>query len=95
MLRPAEILSYFLKHEHYCEDWECADKKALNYLERSGFNTYPEVIPMSEEDEKSSVWLFTNDIYSIVEDAIEGNYGKSLTIDLRKESGFKWWKKQS
>ena len=41
VLRPAEILSYFLKHEHYCEDWECADKKALNYLERSGFNTYP------------------------------------------------------
>ena len=41
VLRPMEILSYFLKHEHYCEDWECADKKALEYLERIGFNTYP------------------------------------------------------
>lgn len=41
ILRPMSLLSYFLKHEHYCEDWECADKKALTYLERVGFNTYP------------------------------------------------------
>lgn len=41
VLRPMELLSYFLKHEHYCEDWECADKKALDYLEQVGFNTYP------------------------------------------------------
>lgn len=41
ILRPQSLLSYFLKHEHYCEDWECADRKALEYLERSGFNSYP------------------------------------------------------
>lgn len=41
VLRPLEVLSYFLKHEHYCEDWGCADRKALDYISRSGFNTYP------------------------------------------------------
>ena len=41
VLRPMELLSYFLKHEHYCEDWECADKKALDYIDRAGWNTYP------------------------------------------------------
>ena len=44
VLRPTELLSYFLKHEHYCEDWQCADKKALEYLDKVGFNTYPKVI---------------------------------------------------
>lgn len=43
VLRPMEILSYFLKHEGYCGDWECADKKALEYLDRIGFNTYPKI----------------------------------------------------
>lgn len=41
VLRPTLILSYFLKHEQYCENWECADKKALEYLDTVGFNTYP------------------------------------------------------
>ena len=49
VLRPLEVLSYFLKHEHYCEDWECADQKALNYLDRVGFNTYPIGDDMDEE----------------------------------------------
>lgn len=41
VVRPQLLLSYFLKHEHYCEDWECADKKALDYIDRVGWNTYP------------------------------------------------------
>ena len=49
VLRPVEILSYFLKHEQYCEDWECADKKALTYIKKAGFNTYPKgELKMSE-----------------------------------------------
>lgn len=44
VLRPGEILSYFLKHEGYCGDWACADKKALDYLDRTGFNTYPKKV---------------------------------------------------
>lgn len=43
VLRPMEILSYYLKHEGYCGDWECANKKALEYLDRIGFNTYPKI----------------------------------------------------
>lgn len=43
VLRPMLLLSYFLKHEGYCGDWECADKKALEYLDRIGFNTYPKI----------------------------------------------------
>ena len=43
VLRPTLLLSYFLKHEGYCGDWECADKKALEYLDRIGFNTYPKI----------------------------------------------------
>lgn len=43
VLRPQEVLSYYLKHEGYCGDWECADKKALEYLDRIGFNTYPKI----------------------------------------------------
>lgn len=43
VLRPKEILSYYLKHEGYCGDWECADRKALEYLDRIGFNNYPKI----------------------------------------------------
>ena len=43
VLRPIELLSYYLRHEGYCGDWECADKKALEYLDRIGFNTYPKI----------------------------------------------------
>lgn len=43
VLRPMRLLSYFLRHEGYCGDWECADKKALDYLDRIGFNTYPKI----------------------------------------------------
>ena len=43
VLRPMVLLSYFLRHEGYCGDWECADKKALEYLDRIGFNTYPKI----------------------------------------------------
>lgn len=49
VLRPVEILSYFLKYGHYCEDWECADQKALDFLDRYGFNTYPIGGDMDEE----------------------------------------------
>ena len=41
VLMPSMILSYFLKHEGYCADWECADRKASRYIDRAGFNTYP------------------------------------------------------
>lgn len=41
VLRPFEVLAYFLKHNGYCENWECAHKKAATYLESTGFNTYP------------------------------------------------------
>ena len=41
VLRPYYILSYFLIHNHYCEDWECTDRKAIEYLNRTGFNNYP------------------------------------------------------
>lgn len=41
VLRPQLLLSYFLKHEHYCGDWECADRKALEYLDKVGFNSFP------------------------------------------------------
>ena len=43
VLRPMSLLSYFLQHEGYCGDWKCADKKALEYLGRIGFNTYPKI----------------------------------------------------
>lgn len=41
VLRPHELLSYYLMHEGICGDWVCSDKKALEYIERVGFNTYP------------------------------------------------------
>ena len=41
VLRPFEVLAYFLKHNGYCEDWGCADTKARQYLEKVGFNNYP------------------------------------------------------
>jgi len=41
VLRTRVLLSYFLRHEGYCG--ECADKKALEYLDRIGFNTYPKI----------------------------------------------------
>lgn len=41
VLRPEHVLSYFLKHEGYCDDWDCADKKANEYIKRVCFNTYP------------------------------------------------------
>ena len=41
ILRPELVISYFLKHEGYCKDWDCADKKALEYIKRVGFNSYP------------------------------------------------------
>lgn len=43
VLRPHILISYYLKHEGYCEDWDCADDKALEYLDRIGFNTYPKI----------------------------------------------------
>ena len=49
VLRPVEVLSYFLKYEHYCEDWGCADQKALDFLDGYGFNTYPIGSDMDEE----------------------------------------------
>lgn len=41
VLRPIEILMYFLKHEHYCEDWGSATQTAMEYLDKVGFNKYP------------------------------------------------------
>lgn len=52
VLRPMLLLSYFLKHEGYCGDWECADKKALEYLDRIGFNTYPKIQNNNDGDIK-------------------------------------------
>lgn len=43
VLRPELVLSYFLKHENFCNTWECADKKANEYIEKVGFNTYPNI----------------------------------------------------
>ena len=40
VLRPLEVLTYFLKHEKYCDDWNCASRKALEYLDKTGFNNY-------------------------------------------------------
>lgn len=44
VLRPEQVLSYFLKHEDYCDNWECADKKACEYIGKVGFNTYPKEV---------------------------------------------------
>jgi len=41
VLRPHVLLSYYLVHKGLCDDWRCAYKKALGYLERMGFNDYP------------------------------------------------------
>ena len=41
VLKPSEILTYFLKHENYCENWSDASNKSLGYLEKVGFNNYP------------------------------------------------------
>lgn len=30
-----------LQHEGCCDDWDCAEEKALEYLEKTGYNTYP------------------------------------------------------
>ena len=43
VLRPMLLLSYFLKYEGYCGDLKCANKKALDFLDRSGLNTYPKI----------------------------------------------------
>ena len=48
VLRPVELISYFLMHEGYCSDWECADKKALEYIDRVGFNTYPKEVKKND-----------------------------------------------
>ena len=47
VLRPLEVLTYFLKHEGYCDEWNCALKKAKKYLDKTGFNDYPK----GEKDE--------------------------------------------
>lgn len=44
VLRPTEVISYFLRHENYCENWEDADNRALEYIKRIGFNNYPQKI---------------------------------------------------
>lgn len=41
VLRPSEVLTYFLKHEKYYDDWNCASRKAFEYLDKTGFNDYP------------------------------------------------------
>ena len=41
VLRPSVLLSYFLKHEHYCDDWFLADEMARDYLGKVDFNDYP------------------------------------------------------
>lgn len=43
VLKPMLLLSYFLKYEGYCEDWKCTDKKALEFLDKFSFNTYPKI----------------------------------------------------
>lgn len=44
VLKPKEILSYYLKHNGFCNSWETADERALEYLEKTGFNNYPKEI---------------------------------------------------
>ena len=44
VLRPTEVLSYFLKHNNYCDTWQYADKTAIEYIKKIGFNDYPKVI---------------------------------------------------
>lgn len=41
VLRPSSIISYYLKHNNYCDDWGCSDKKAIEYLKKTKFNDYP------------------------------------------------------
>ena len=41
VLKPSEILVYFLKHSNYCDNWHCAHEKALEYMEKVKFNNYP------------------------------------------------------
>ena len=50
VLKPSEILTYFLKHEKYCENWSDASEKSLEYLEKVGFNNYPYCNNKKERD---------------------------------------------
>ena len=54
VLKPSEILTYFLKHENYCEDWFDASEKSLEYLEKVEFNNYPYCNNKKESDENDN-----------------------------------------
>lgn len=58
VLRPAGILAYYLKHEGICEDWICADEKALEYVDRMGFNNRPKTEDIDELNQKKKMdWM--------------------------------------
>lgn len=53
VLRPSEVVTYFLKHEHYCQDWVSASEEALDYLEKVGWmNNYPDNSPVTSDEEE-------------------------------------------
>ena len=41
VLRPSELLEYFLVHNNYCDNWGDAAEEVKEYLHRTNFNNYP------------------------------------------------------
>ena len=41
VLRPLELLQYFLVHNNYCDNWGDAAEEVKEYLHRANFNNYP------------------------------------------------------
>lgn len=44
VLKPREILAYYLKHNNMNNSWGWANETAEEYLKGVGFNNYPKVI---------------------------------------------------
>lgn len=43
VLRPIDVLMYYLKHSGECMDWDDANKVASDYIGYTGFNIYPKI----------------------------------------------------
>ena len=41
VLRPSELLEYFLVHNNYCDNWSDVAEEVMEYLHRVKFNNYP------------------------------------------------------
>lgn len=41
VLRPSELLEYFLVHNNYCDSWGDAAEEVMEYLNITNFNNYP------------------------------------------------------